>query len=268
MSRDMTLGSRMKRFENQYGHLRLLDKVPAVARIDGKCFHNFCRSLPRPYDERLSQLMVETTKYLVEETNAHCGYTQSDEISLIWHEPDFNTFLIFDGRVLKLTSILAAMATAKFNQGIAQYLPEKVGTWPIFDARVYSVPTREDAIDYLKWREWDATRNSVAMASQSVYSHKQLHKKNISEQQEMLFAKGINWNDYPAFFKRGTYVQRQKTVRRFTTEEIAKLPPLHNAHKDPNLVVERTDIVVIDMPPLAKVTNPYHVIFDSGAPQV
>lgn len=36
------------------------------------------------------------------------------------------------------------------------------------------------------WRELDATRNSIQMAAQALYSHKQLHQKNTSEMQEML----------------------------------------------------------------------------------
>jgi hypothetical protein len=45
----------------------------------------------------------------------------------------------------------------------------------------------------LIWRELDATRNSIQMAAQALYSHTQLHQKNTARMQEMLWQKGINW---------------------------------------------------------------------------
>jgi tRNA(His) 5'-end guanylyltransferase len=59
--------------------------VPVCCRIDGRAFSGFCKGLKRPFDERLSNLMAETTKHLVTQSGAKLGYTQSDEISLIWY---------------------------------------------------------------------------------------------------------------------------------------------------------------------------------------
>ena len=39
----------------------------------------------------------------------------------------------------------------------------------------------------------------------------------------MLFAKEINFNDYPDFFKRGTFVRRMTVERVLTDDELAKL---------------------------------------------
>src|SRR6185295_8156972 len=92
------------------------------------------------------------------------------------------------------------------------------------------------------WREQDATRNSIEMAGQAKFSHTQLFKKNCNEIQEMLWQAGINWNDYPPFFKRGVFVQRVAVKRRFTTEEMERLPPMHEARRNPNLEVERHEL--------------------------
>jgi tRNA(His) guanylyltransferase len=73
-----TLGDRQKFYERQYAGQKLLSLIPVVCRLDGRAFHSFTKGLKRPYDERLSKLMVETTKYLVAETGAKVGYTQSD----------------------------------------------------------------------------------------------------------------------------------------------------------------------------------------------
>ena len=253
-------GDRMKFYENQTCGIKLLPRIPVIARLDGKGFSKFTRGLRRPYDERLSNLMIELTKYLVKETNANCGYTQSDEITLMWYVDDPKSSIYFDGRYFKMVSDLSAMASVFFNKKLLEYLPEKSDKWPRFDCRVFNVPTLDEAVNTFLWREQDATKNSITMAASAFYSHKQLHKKNGSEKQEMLFEKGINWNDYPPFFKRGTYVQRKRILRKFTTDELEKLPKKHIARKNPDLMIERWVVDRIDLPPLMKINNKVDVI--------
>lgn len=263
--RNDSLGDRMKAYEAQYSGQQLMPLVPIVARMDGKAFHTFTSGLRRPYDERLTNLMVDTTRYLVMETGADVGYTQSDEISLVWHNNEIGAEVMFGAKLLKMTSILAAMTTAHFNKRLLDFLPEKADKLPLFDARVHSVPTAWEAANYLIWREMDATRNSVSMAAQSKFSHKALHGKTSSEMQEMMFAKdGTNWNDYPSFFKRGTYLARRTISRVFTFDEMVTLPEKHAARANPGLVVERQAVVVLDIPPLRRITNREEVLFDGA----
>lgn len=261
------LGNRMKLYEKQYADKQLLPLIPLCARMDGKAFHTFTNGLPRPYDKRLSELMVATTRYLVEETGALIGYTQSDEISLVWYTDDYKSQTYFNCNLLKMTSVLASLTTAYFNSRLAEMIPERAGRLALFDARVWNVPVLYEAANYLLWRELDATRNSITMAAQSYYSHNALHKKSSSEKQEMLFQKGINWNDYPAFFKRGTYIQKRRIERPFTPKELYTLPAKHRAHKDPNLVTSRQEVVNLDLPPLRKVVNRTEVIFNGVEPR-
>src|SRR3990167_4790930 len=101
------LGNRMKSYESEYDR-RLMKLLPAFARIDGSAFHNFTKGMNRPYDTRLSDLMIDTTAWLVRETNACMGYSQSDEITLAWYSPDNISQIYFDGRICKMNSILAA----------------------------------------------------------------------------------------------------------------------------------------------------------------
>lgn len=54
-------------------------------------------------------------------------------------------------------------------------------------------------------RQQDATRNSIQSVGQAYFSHKQLEGLNTNQIQELLFQeKGINWNDYPTKFRRGS----------------------------------------------------------------
>ncbi len=214
--------------------------LPILARMDGRAFHSFTKGLTRPYDERLSNLMQLVTKYLVEEFNAKIGYTQSDEISLMWNykgeeEP------LFGGRVQKLCSTLSASTTLYFNKLLFCNLPEKQLCNPTFDARVWNIPSPAETVNYFIWRERDAMRNSISMAAQSFFSHNELQGKSSSQMQEMLWAKhNINWNDYPSFFKRGVYFKRIYTNKPFTADEIDKLPLMHDARKNPDLLIERS----------------------------
>lgn len=255
-----TFGDRMKMYESTTCDIKMLPLIPIIARLDGKSFSNFTRGLKRPYDERLSKLMIETTKYLVKETNANCGYTQSDEITLMWYTDDPKSQIYFSGRFFKMVSDLASMASVFFNKELKYYIPEKADKMPRFDCRVYNVPTLKEAVNAFLWREQDATKNSITMAASEYYSHKFLMGKNGNDKQELLFEKGINWNDYPSFFKRGTYIQRKRVFTKFSTEELERLPSKHNARKNPDMKIERWVIKELDLPPLMKVENKVEVI--------
>lgn len=260
------LGDRCKTYEGAEASRRFMPLIPIVARIDGRSFSSFTRGMERPYDNIMSQMMMETTKFLIEETNASIGYTQSDEISLAWHSTDHRSQIWFDGRIMKMTSQLAAQATLIFNRLVSERYPQYYNRMPTFDARVWQVPNRTEAANMFVWREWDATKNSITMAASHYYSHAELQSKNGSEKQEMLFQKGVNWNNYPDFFKRGTYYQRRTVQKAFTTEELAKLPPKHAAHTNPNLLVQRSEVVRLILPVITSVINREDVFFDGADP--
>lgn len=257
------MGDRHKAFEARETMHRLMPGLPVLVRLDGRAFHTFTRGLARPYDERLSRSMIETTKYLVDHTHASVGYTQSDEISLAFPNTDPDNQVMFDGRVQKLCSVLAAMATAKFNQQILANIPEKAHLLPLFDARVYQYPTLDLAAESFVWRETDATRNSLTMAAHAYYSHKELHKAGYARKHEMLHAKGLNWNDYPDFFKKGTYVRRESTLKELTAAELARIPEKHR----PTGPVMRSVLRELAMPPLTRVANVNAVLFEGQEPQ-
>lgn len=262
------LGDRMKRYEAMEAGRRLMPLLPVLARIDGRAFHAFTRGMQRPFDAVFTSYMVDTTVELVRETGACMGYTQSDEITLAWYSASPQNQIWFDGRVAKMTSQLAAQATLRFYRLVQERLPEYADRLPTFDARVWNVPNQTEGANVFLWREWDATKNSISMAASAYYSHHELHGRNSMEKHDMLRAQGVNWNDYPALFKRGAYVQRRTEYLPFDAAELAQLPPQHHAHSNPDLRVERTRCVVLDLPPLGTLNNREAVIFAGAAPQV
>jgi len=268
-----TLGTRIKEcYELPECSRRLIPLCPGIVRLDGRAFHSFTRGLARPFDERFQKVMLETTRVLVGEAGARVGYTQSDEISLLLYNPDLESELLFGGKFAKLNSILAGIAANTFVHFGRIHLPEKFppgqrpAKLPVFDCRTFSVPILHEAANVFVWRQADCTRNAISMAAQSVYSHRELLEKNSKEQQEMLFQKGINFNDYPWQFKRGVFVQHRKVKRKFSIDEIEKLPPKHAACTNPDLEVTRSEFVDVDYD-LRRIANRVAVLFDGIEPQ-
>lgn len=266
-----SLEDRMKAYEGVEASRRLMPLVPGLARVDGRSFSTYTRGLEKPFDPRLSRLMIETARHLLRESGARLAYTQSDEITLVFYADDPKEQLWFDGRVQKLCSQLAAQATAAFNHLLPEALPEKfaartLANMPTFDARVWSVPTMAEAANVLVWREQDATRNSVEAAARSKFSHNALHEKSQREMVQMMREQGLIWEELPVFFKRGTYLQRRVVKRAFTADELDALPPKHEARKNPALEIERTDIVELSVPPITRVQNREGMIFRGEDP--
>ena len=220
------LGMRMKEFYEEVPKTRLVRRMPVAIRIDGKAFHTFTRGFQKPFDEILVKSMQDTMKYLCENIQGCVlGYTQSDEITLILVDyQNLNSCAWFDYEVQKMCSISASMATMAFNKfftknvnyfemtheyddTINEYCTTLVNAaekGAMFDARVFNIP-KEEVCNLIYWRQLDATRNSIQMVGQANFSHKELQNKSCNMIQEMLFAeKGINWNDYPTYLKRGS----------------------------------------------------------------
>jgi tRNA(His) 5'-end guanylyltransferase len=160
--------------------------------------------------------MEETTKHLVDYSNATFGYTQSDEISLLLTDyKTINTQPWFEYKLQKIVSLAASIATAHFNDEFEDIMFKysHKGFDPIyrtayFDARAFNIP-KEEVVNYFIWRQQDCTRNSIQMVGRANFSEKELHKKSCDDIQEMLWSqKQINWNDIETHKKRGTAVYK------------------------------------------------------------
>ncbi|MEQ1565134.1 MAG: tRNA(His) guanylyltransferase Thg1 family protein [Myxococcota bacterium] len=265
MPRTDPLGDRCKRFESAEAGRRAMPGIPLLCRLDGRAFHTFTRGLARPWDERFATCMTETARALVRELEPRVAYTQSDEITLLWWvSSEGPQSFPFDGRLQKLTSVAAGLASAAFARAVSTELPEKAHLLPCFDARVWQVPTREDALDVFRWREDDASENSLHMAARARHPQSVLHGKGLAELHDLLHADGVNWNDYPTRFKRGVYLRRQRRIRELTDAERARIP--EGRRPPEGALVERTELAVLELPPIRKVANAVEVLFDGADP--
>lgn len=197
------LDKKLRAFETGHDTV-VLPEMFMVARIDGRGFTRLTKEVHKfesPYDERFRDLMIATTEHLM-----NCGfrvvygYTQSDEVSLLLHRDES----LFDRKLRKLTSILAAEASARFTLSLSAMAS--------FDCRICEFPNDRLVIDYFRWRNEDALRNAL-----NAHCYWMLRKQGasvkeatgrlsglpVSEKHELLFANGINFAKLPAWQRRG-----------------------------------------------------------------
>ncbi len=197
------LEARMRVFETAHDH-QVLPGIFMVARLDGRGFTKLIRerkTFEAPFDVRVRDMMIETTKHLMD-----CGfpvvygYTQSDEISLLFRR-DID---VFGRKLRKYESILAGEASARF----ARLLDDHAA----FDSRISQLPREADVIDYFRWRHEDAHRNALhghcywllrSKGQTDREATRKLEGKSIAERNEFLFQNGIQFNDLPSWQKRG-----------------------------------------------------------------
>lgn len=203
-----SLGDRMKQQYENRTRMFLPRRTHTLIRLDGCHFHSYTRGCNKPYDVNLMMAMNATAVYLCNAIQGcKVAYVQSDEITILLTDFDnISTNAWFDGNIQKITSVSASLATACFN---AERLKQGYEALATFDSRVWTIADRAEVLNAFVWRQQDATRNSIQMAAQSLYSHNELNEKNTSELQEMMHKKSVNWNDYPVGFKRGRVIKKR-----------------------------------------------------------
>ncbi|EHL70957.1 tRNA(His) guanylyltransferase Thg1 family protein [Cloacibacillus evryensis] len=181
-----------------------------VVRIDGRCFTRLTKQilkLKTPFDEKMRDYMVETVRHLIDcGFGIMYGFTESDEISLLFRLSDET----FGRKTRKLNSILAGEASSVFSL--------QVGVPVSFDCRVIPLPNAEKVVDYFLWRQEDAHRNALNAYCYWTLRNEKLDERaatkqvsglSVGEKNELLFARGINFNNIPAWQNGGVGIYRE-----------------------------------------------------------
>ena len=185
--------------------------------------------------------MDTTMQYVVENIQgAFLGYCQSDEISIAVADFDGDEpkSSFFEYRLCKVQSIVASLATSKFNQLMAQrYLKANIpicasssdiyeaaidlaGKAPLyeFDCKAWNVPTENDAYAWFLYRQNDCVRNSMQQFAQTYVKHGELEGKKADEQVAYILNKlGHDWNAIRDGLKYGRICYRS-TVKMHSEE--------------------------------------------------
>lgn len=194
------LGDRMRALE--YFHsVRLLPGVWTIVRVDGRSFSRFTEPrFEKPFDARFRDMMVAAGRALLQELGGLYSCTHSDEISVLLPR----NWNLWDRELEKLVSISAGIASAAFS--IA------AGEAAHFDGRVWLGAEPALVVDYFRWRQSDAGRCALngwcywTLRSEGMdagEAEQALSRQSWSAKQEMLFQRGINFNELPAWHRRG-----------------------------------------------------------------
>ncbi len=197
------LDEKMRVFETAHDQFVLPENY-IVARIDGRSFTRLTKEIEKfeaPFDVRFRDLMVETTKHLMAcGFKILYGYTQSDEISLLFDLNDNG----FGRKHRKINSVLAGEASAKFSV--------MLGRIAAFDCRLCELPNAKLVVDYFRWRNEDAHRNALnahcywllrKQGKNETDATKQISGVSVADKNELLFQNGLNFNELPTWQKRG-----------------------------------------------------------------
>lgn len=193
----------MRVYETAHDH-RVLPGIFIVARVDGRSFSQLTRvelGVREPYAEALRDAMTATLARLMRcGFSTVYGYTQSDELSILLRRDDET----FARKERKIISVLAGEASACFSL--------QLGRHAAFDARVCQLPRADDVLDYFRWRQEDAHRNALnahcywllrGLGLDDDAATRRLQGVSVAARNELLFQHGINFNELPAWQRRG-----------------------------------------------------------------
>jgi tRNA(His) guanylyltransferase len=194
---------RMRVFETAHDQL-VLPGIFMVARIDGRNFTRLTKELhpfDAPFDERFRDLMVAAMRRVMDcGVRVSFGFSQSDEISVLIHRDDD----MFQRKTRKLDSILASEATGAFVLGLGEHAA--------FDCRISQLPSEDLVRDYFRWRQNDAAKNALNAHAywflrnegmDGAGAEDRLRGMSASDKNELLFSRGINFSEIPAWQRRG-----------------------------------------------------------------
>ncbi len=221
----MNLSDRMKMYEKEFQspEVGFIDSnKPIIVRLDGKAFHTWTKQcftkqplyktneskFRKPFDEILSMAFQSATLRTCDEIGQiTSAYSQSDEVTFLlsgWKNPESQVY--FGGKIQKIVSVISSVFTAYFNHMFEFFGMQK---FAFFDARVFNVPNETEVENVFIWRQMDAKRNSIQGLAQSLYSQKELNKKNQIEQLKMCSDKGVWWNELSLLQRWGFVVYKE-----------------------------------------------------------
>lgn len=245
------LSDECKWYEKNFSCETMIPHLPVIMRFDGNNFSGWTKKLNKPFDIRFISIMKSLTKRLMEETGADFGYTQSDEITLIFI-PNHTGRHYYEGKKQKILSKLCSKCSIWFNELVS----ERIGDMKlaIFDLRIYQVPSIDIAEEQVLFRSIDCIRNSKQSFGHYNLGHSIMEGKSMPKVIELLDSKGLFWDNLDNEMKYGNFFSKERVSSKFTPEEIDLLPPKHDYFKNPNMLIDRTIIVSRGMVQLTQFT--------------
>lgn len=192
---------------------------PYVVRLDGVAFRTYTSNMQKPFDAGFTRAMIGCTMDLVGRTGARTGFCQSDEITLVFaSETGTNDSdagckqMLYSGRVQKIASVLAGLASISFSRQMLRTNPSTLSTsGASFDARAFSCPEDATAMHAVYWRHaFDCRRNAINSIAHAHFPHRDLHRAGLGVVLRKLSERDIQPSQFPSENIYGVFVKRIK----------------------------------------------------------
>ena len=213
---------RLKRNYEERQTPYLLRRIPVIGRLDGITFSSYTAGLKDKFSPEFMQVMNETGIFLAKlMQGCQFIYIQSDEISVLLHDyKNLQSEAWRNYNLNKMVSDSASEAGGRFSLNSWKIWGDKTPKienqkFAKFDSRFTNYPENE-VNNYFVARQRDCVKNSIQALGQTLYSHKELDRKNMSQVQDMCFEKGHNWNELPNSYKRGRCIVKESYIHSYT----------------------------------------------------
>lgn len=218
----------------------LLPQSWLVVRLDGRGFHKFTKRYDfcKPNDPLALHVMNLAGQSVLEGfSDVVLGYGDSDEYSFLLRRET----CLFNRRADKIATVFVSAFTAAYSfhwnrfvnedadlgeivggdtSGYRVRLPPlQLADLPTFDGRVVVYPHEQNVRDYFSWRQVDCHINNLYNTSfwtlvKSGLSPRDAEQRLMGtlskDKHDLLFLEhGINYNNEPPMFKRGTTLLRK-----------------------------------------------------------
>lgn len=228
------LGNRMKAYEEAYDS-KIIRRLPIIIRVDGRNFSRLTQKIKRPFDPVMMDIMAHTMLHSAMEIEGTVfAYQQSDEITFVLkNDQSLESQPWFGNRVQKMIGVASSIATLAFYKYLSslEIKPDLVGD-PIFDARVFAVPSALETVNCLIWRQQDCIRNAITNAAQAELGKKFGKKTAIkvldqrkTYERLVILKKECNIDFdtyYPTAFRRGIAAYKIPTIFNTAGEEVSR----------------------------------------------
>lgn len=233
----------VKQFEREN---YLLPDTYIIIRVDGKGFHKFSQyyQFTKPNDvDALTIMNLAARKIMSQYSDVMMAYGDSDEYSFLLRRG----CQLYERREMKLCTLFASLMTAYYQfYWLEKYATSSnnqvdndnnnnndsddsnnsngkildIDHLPIFDGRAVIYPTFDHIRDYFSWRQVDCHINNLYnttfwnLVIQKNMTPQEAEQRLMgtvaADKNEILFSElGINYNNEPEMFKKGTIFVRE-----------------------------------------------------------
>lgn len=144
---------------------KLLKKLPVIINLNGRSFRKVTSLLQKPYSADFTKLMGQVLiKLATDIEGAIFLYSFNDEITIVCrNDKNLDSEPFYANNVQKIVSCASSIASISFFSG-AQQNGVKILGEPTFLGKSFVLPSFTETINYLIYRQHNASQTAISMA--------------------------------------------------------------------------------------------------------